>query len=58
MSNRKNLLGTLLLAGLMALTGWLLLRDQPPAALLTALRRADPALPAAGVGADADFCGL
>ena len=57
MSNRKNLLGTLLLAGLMALTGWLLLRDQPPAALLTALRRADLRCLLPGLGLMLTFVG-
>ena len=50
MSRRKQILGLALLVGLMALTGFLLLRDQPVATLLETLSRIHPGYVLAGLG--------
>ena len=50
MDRKKNLAGMALIVGLMALTGFLLLRDQPFAKLAGILRRLNPAWLLLGLG--------
>lgn len=57
MSNKKNLLGSGLLLALMALTGFLLLRDQPISALLDVLREVHPLYVLLGLGLMVVFVG-
>lgn len=57
MSNKKNLVGGLLLLALMALTGFLLLRDQPLSNLVDILRGVKPQYVVLGLGLMALFVG-
>lgn len=57
MDRKKNLAGMALIVGLMALTGFLLLRDQPFAKLAGILRRLNPAWLLLGLGLMLAFVG-